>query len=289
MKFDTGEPWVPLDQQADGFSQLPFQGNHDSAAEMVIPFRSDEKEDVDSVKPLVRDLYAQYADGVAATLSKAEMTFRSAQLSGWEPRVQFDDLESEMLYLLIRDTAPQTVVEVSPCDGWSSLWMLQALKDNDSGQLHSYDLHSGATRFIPEELKNRWSFTEVDVRTLDDFPEQIDFLLIDSAHTGSFANWYIRTLLPRMAPDAPVVIHDMERLTAFFPGSEGGKVRRLLRQAGEPSWTLSSRTFAGKQRAEEVRKNRREVGLPNHEIATQRNPAIFLRASRTLIDFAQRN
>ena len=53
-----------------------------------------------------------------------------------------DDLEAEVTYLLLRARNPKVVVEMSPNTGWSTTWILSALRDNGAnGQLWSYDLH----------------------------------------------------------------------------------------------------------------------------------------------------
>ncbi len=52
-----------------------------------------------------------------------------------------DDLEAEITSLLIRDRRPRVIVEMSPNAGWSTTWILSALRDNaDGGRLWSYDL-----------------------------------------------------------------------------------------------------------------------------------------------------
>ena len=55
---------------------------------------------------------------------------------------QFDDVEAEITYLLIREFRPKNVVEISPCGGWSTSWILTALKDNGSTSKSRF----GATR-----------------------------------------------------------------------------------------------------------------------------------------------
>jgi len=79
-----------------------------------------------------------------------------------------------ILYLLIRKTKPKTVVEAGVSRGVSSLFILQALEDNNKGNLISIDLplaeyEAGKKEFIkdgvessevgicvPNFLRNRW-------------------------------------------------------------------------------------------------------------------------------------
>ena len=48
-------------------------------------------------------------------------------------KAQLDDLEAEITYLLLREARPETVVEIGTFHGWSTTWILQALRDNGTG------------------------------------------------------------------------------------------------------------------------------------------------------------
>ena len=62
-----------------------------------------------------------------------------------------DDVEAEVTYLLIRDRNPKLIMEMSPNGGWSTTWILRALRDNGAGgQLWSYDLHDMSTKLVPK-------------------------------------------------------------------------------------------------------------------------------------------
>jgi hypothetical protein len=124
---------------------------------------------------------------------------------------QLDDIEAEITYLLIRETKPQNIVEFSPCGGWSSMWILHALKDNGSGTLHSYDLIDDSIKIIPQKLSaGRRNFVRGDVKkTISEFPASIDYLFIDSDHSEEFTNWYIENVFPKLRPGTPVSIHDV--------------------------------------------------------------------------------
>jgi hypothetical protein len=120
---------------------------------------------------------------------------------------QLDDIEAEITYLRLRAHRPETVVEFSPNGGWSSTWILRALRDNDRGTLHSFDLVDTSTRHVPADLAGRWRFTQGDVRKAD-LPDP-DYLFIDSDHSAEFARWYTADLLPKLRPGTPVSVHDI--------------------------------------------------------------------------------
>jgi predicted O-methyltransferase YrrM len=227
------------------------------------------------------DLYERYHHDLHRAIGEIEAIHAGHRGRGQAMRVQFDDLEAEALYLTIRDHRPDCVVEISPCDGWSTLWMLKALEHNGTGRLISYDLHDRSATFV--QATTRWELRIGDVRARPDLlPEQIDHLLIDSAHTSSFARWYMEAVIPRLADRAPVVIHDVEHPTARLPWSEARVIRSALRSRADVL-TLSRWSAAGRAEARRVRALRAALGLPQHSVATRTNPAVFLLAGRKLL------
>lgn len=197
----------------------------------------------------VTGLYDKYGQDLLATRRYLADVLETQRAGGNEQmRMQFDDLDAELLYLLVRETLPRNVVEISPRDGWSSLWLLKALQDNDRGclfepgHLHSFDLEDTSTQFIPEELKPLRTIAVGDVREqMEDIPEDIDFLLIDSAHNARFAKWYIDNVLPRVKSGAPIVIHDIRQPgVRRIPGTESYYVHRFLKEGGISFFSMSS-------------------------------------------------
>ena len=142
------------------------------------------------------------------------------------------DIEAEITYLLIREHRPAVVVEVSPYRGWSTTWILNALKDNNYGELYSYDLIDDSQRFVPEELASgRWHLIVGDVRgNVDKLPKRIDYLFVDSDHSAEFAHWYIKNMFPllcKQTRDVIVSIHDVyhsDSLSAGVFAEKEGKI-----------------------------------------------------------------
>ncbi len=122
----------------------------------------------------------------------------------------FDDLEAEITYLLVREAKPQNMIEFSPASGWSTSWILSALRDNDKGILTSFDLEDYATKLIPAELAgDRWVFRLGDVKENIRAVSGIDYLFVDSDHSAPFADWYLGEVMPKVRAGAPVSIHDI--------------------------------------------------------------------------------
>jgi predicted O-methyltransferase YrrM len=202
---------------------------------LLITLYHDYASDLKRVRSYQRKLYARYAysgfekyvtERLVPWLSKALYTergvslYRAMRAITWRfeerrkilrMKPQLCDVEAELTYLLIREFTPESVVEIAPGGGWSSTWLLNALKDNGVGTLYSYDLVDLATKIVPSDLSNgRWTFIQGDIsQKLHQLPSTIDYLFLDADHTADFARWYIHKLFPKLNRDVPVSIHDV--------------------------------------------------------------------------------
>ena len=141
------------------------------------------------------------------------------------------DIEGELIYLLIRDTKPNLVFEVSPASGWSTNYILAALTKNQHGVCHSFEIE-------PNEKIIRGNLTSLcdpscltlhigDARKLvDSVPGEIEFLFLDSLHEDYFAEWYIKALMPRVR--GSVIIHDVAFRDQLEPSSEASFLWRWV-------------------------------------------------------------
>ena len=77
---------------------------------------------------------------------------------------QIGVIEASMLYILIRESKPDRVLEVGALCGSSTRWMLAALSKNQKGALWTYDLHPYAIDFVGEH-PNWFFFPETFCRT----------------------------------------------------------------------------------------------------------------------------
>lgn len=225
----------------------------------------------------ISQLYDEYGSDLQAV--RKYITARIPRPNDVGMRVKFDDLESEITYLLVRDHKPTTVVEVGPCDGWSTIWILAGLRDNGSGVALSYDKRGRAPQFVPVDLHGQWRFTLGDVRQdTRRLPAQMDFALLDAAHSRSFAMWYLRELIPRLQVGSPVIIHDVYRPLGKILSGESRLLQCLLRTDGAPRhYSLSRTTAEGRSYQHDHLERRVGLGIPPDAAADQLNPAVFLR------------
>lgn len=194
---------------------------------------------------------------------------------------QLDDIESEITYLLVRASRPQAAVEIAPDRGWSTTWILQALRDNGTGRLYSCDLFDHSSRAVPRDLaEGRWTFVQGDVtrgaRGLERLPSPIDFLFLDAAHSVEFARWYLAELVPRLGPGTPVAIHDI------FPVPE--KADRMGESAIVQAWLeqrhvpyLTASPTAAPAVYDRLMSVKRELDLAAPVHWSTGNPMVFFR------------
>lgn len=222
---------------------------------------------------LIGDLYGTYADALKRVRDQQRrlVTERAGRM-----RFQLDDLEAEITYLLIREFEPDRVAEIGALDGWSTSWLLSALRDNEHGHLTSYDRVDGAIGNIPPGLsRGRWTFVSGDAREHADELSTPDYLFIDAAHSARFARWYLREVFPNIAPGTPVSVHDVFHGRIPLPFSEGRVVCRYLAAADTNFLTASP--ARDRTTYEFLLKRRREVGITEPIRPGTRNPMIFFR------------
>ena len=189
--------YLVRDYQRKLYSQHAYSGLTKIIIEQIVPWFS---------KTLYKESW------VPLYLTMRDMTWKFEEKhKNIRLKPQLCDIEAELTYLLTREFKPESVVEIAPCGGWSTTWLLNALKDNEFGHLYSYDLVDLATKIVPPSLsKGRWTFIQGDIKkNLQKLPAKIEYLFLDADHTADFARWYIRELFPKLNPGVPISIHDV--------------------------------------------------------------------------------
>lgn len=151
----------------------------------------------------VNELYRAYREELIA-LTKAMADKRETMIAdGYS--ADFSDRESELLYLFIRHFRPRVLVEMSPCHGYSTNYILAALTANGFGHVHSYEITAGVRGKPVEQVIRDNLLPGLDAARLTlhvgdaskaDFPA-CDFAFIDSNHEPWFAASYLQRLVPR--------------------------------------------------------------------------------------------
>ncbi|MFI5491566.1 class I SAM-dependent methyltransferase [Actinoplanes sp. NPDC051859] len=219
------------------------------------------------------DWYHKYADDLRI-VRKEQRELRALHPA---MNAQLDDLEAEITYLLLREQQPATVLEVGSLHGWSTTWILRALRDNGAGVLITHDLIDNARRHVPRDLAaGRWTFVPGDARqTLRGHAHRIDYLFIDAAHTASFARWFVSELFPTVRSGVTVSVHDVFHGRRPWPFSEGRVVLSWLAEKSVAYFTPSRLAAAPVNRELKAVKERLGLQQPVHD--GRDDPMLFFR------------
>lgn len=154
-------------------------------------------------------------------------------------RPQFDDIEAEILCLIIMYFKPKKIYELSPCGGWSTLYMLSTIEIlNLDCKVESFDIEDNCSNLINnfDKIKDKWNFNLGDVsEKYSEFTEEIDYLFIDSDHSEEFTNKYVVNLLNPLLMKLKsknkkmiVSVHDV--FHSDIPSDEGRIVINFLQE-----------------------------------------------------------
>jgi len=163
-------------------------------------------------------LWDKYAEELAVLSGRMAATYKAMTRAGLG--AAFGDLEGELLYVLVRETKPELVFEVSPNSGYSTNYLLAAVTRNGVGRVEGFEIIE-AFGGVPTDAvirgnlidlcdPARYRLTVGDARaTVLRRMEQVtpDFTLLDSCHEDFFAEFYVKALLPYLS--GTVVIQDV--------------------------------------------------------------------------------
>lgn len=251
--------------------------------DLVLALYREHAEALATARTAQRTLYAQRSDTRLERFSAYRWLAATLRVLGLPAhykrrlRPKFDDIEAEITYLLVRATRPAVVLEVAPYYGWSTTWLLRALRDNGAGTLHSYDLVDYSRWSVPRELaEGRWKFTLGDIRDhVDVLPAGIGYLFLDAAHTTEFANWYLGALFPRLPPSTLVGVHDIFRPADLPPMPESAVLLDWLERRGVSCF--SAAPARSPQALRDILAVKRELGLDQPIHSSTMNPMAFFR------------
>jgi hypothetical protein len=173
------------------------------------------------------ELYEKYASELADLAAKLQQVYFRMQSHDYG--TTFGDVEGELLYMLVRETRPPNVFEISPDCGWSTNYLLAALSANQDGILHSFEIEPRkrgrpARDVILGNQHSDWDTRRLEIHLGDAVQNvplvggAIHALLIDSCHESWFAEWYTREVFPRVEGFA--FVQDIAFVDELEPSSE---------------------------------------------------------------------
>lgn len=138
-----------------------------------------------------------------------------------------DDESGLFLYILCKETKPNHVVETGVAYGQSSMYILQALKENKKGSLHSIDAVFSPWQTketigvaIPSNLKDNWDFnfgSATDkLNGIMSSLGSVDVFLHDSLHTYKNMMFEFETAWPYITSGGFLISDDIGDNNAFY-------------------------------------------------------------------------
>jgi predicted O-methyltransferase YrrM len=150
-----------------------------------------------------------------------------------------DKGEGELLYGLVRALRPEVCVETGSHKLQSSLYIANALEDNNKGHLWTVDPYDHGQDEtlgnISKGLSERVTYQRIRGDELK-LKDKINFAFIDGFHTKQDVLEEIDNLWPQLAPEAVVVFHDAQNEpTNLKDGVTAALVARKLKTVRLPT------------------------------------------------------
>jgi predicted O-methyltransferase YrrM len=176
-------------------------------------------------------LHAEFAE-VQQTLAeryKRPLPFRMV--------TRLSDAQSFLLYSLVRELRPSTVLETGVANGHSSVVLLQALQRNGSGTLWSVDISPEVGVLVDPSEKANWKLRLLPIRgeraafhRLLDEIGPVDLFEHDSDHSYEWQTFEMQSIWPRLRPHGLLSVDDADVswATLDFARKAGAGLRTLV-------------------------------------------------------------
>lgn len=133
------------------------------------------------------------------------------------------DAAALLLYVAVRLTKPDTVLETGIANGYSSSVILSALNNNKKGKLVSLDASPDVGSLVSEAERDRWKLTVLDSRrerqsfskAISDL-SQVDIFFHDSEHSYRWQRFELDTVRTRLRSGSLVIVDDANLSYAFI-------------------------------------------------------------------------
>lgn len=149
---------------------------------------------------------------------------------------QMEKQHLDLLGELIHLTHPSNIAETGVADGFSTRTILQALADNDFGQLTSFDVHKDVGSVIEPVLRKRWNLVILPKTGRRDFLSDklalihpLDIFVHDSDHSYSWQRMEFHLAFNRLRPGGLLISDDVDASYAFID---------FVREMHVPSFTF---------------------------------------------------
>jgi predicted O-methyltransferase YrrM len=173
------------------------------------------------------------------TATRAELEDRCATKSDWLEYPDWYAIEREtsfLYYAVCRHLAPKNVLETGIANGHSSFFLLQAMKKNGQGSLHSVDIADNVGKLLNDEERENWTLHVLGSpqrrsfsRILDSI-SPLDLFVHDSDHTYGWQMFEYQVAHKALGEHGVLLSDDIDHSLAFvdFCAEIGRKPALLL-------------------------------------------------------------
>ena len=138
--------------------------------------------------------------------------------------------QGALLYLIVRATRPERIVETGVRPGYSTAWMLAALDANGTGELTSLGPGPSAGRspavrdygvgqFVAPALRGRWTLalgnTEERLRDVLGSSQGVDLFFYDNGPLAARARFELRAAWEALSPRGMLLAHHVDANEAW--------------------------------------------------------------------------
>lgn len=153
-------------------------------------------------------------------------------------RLAVSSAEGKLLFSLVQQHQPKTILEVGTGHGYSTAWMIMALREESK----LYTIDEVTRPQIAEDeriIRLRGTLNE----KIGEIPTHLDFVFLDSDHQIDRIAKDIELIQSRLQPGSVVVIHDTEYcdemgrcLKDYFAGINSDRLKTVGVEASKLRW-----------------------------------------------------
>jgi hypothetical protein len=136
---------------------------------------------------------------------------------------------------MVRSLRPETVLETGVANGHSSFFILNAMRANDYGVLHSIECSPDVGSLLGEGERKLWNLHVLDTRNLKKSFSQIlvglpplDLFLHDSDHSHAWQAFELAAALKRLSPRGLIASDDCDGCFAFLDVCRGAHLQPVV-------------------------------------------------------------
>lgn len=156
---------------------------------------------------------------------RIELEKRCSAMKDWLEYPSWYAIEQEtsfLYYAVCRYLAPDTILETGVANGHSTFFLLQALKKNGNGSLHSIDIADNVGHILTDGERADWNLHVLAAPQRKSFSEilnsipSVDMFVHDSDHTYGWQLFEYKAAWEAMTPNGILLSDDVDHNLSFY-------------------------------------------------------------------------